>query len=60
MQARVESFIYFFNSYRVTEKGCLTREVSSSAGIRLNWSGEVRGERAVRGVRGEGNVSQAL
>lgn len=41
-------------------KGCLTREDSSSAGIRLIWSGEVRGERVVRGVRGEGNVSQAL
>lgn len=38
----------------------LTREDSSSAGIRLIWSGEVTVERVVRGVRGEGKVSHAL
>lgn len=38
----------------------LTREDSSSAGIRLIWSGEVMEERVVRGVRGDGSVSQAL
>lgn len=38
----------------------LTRETSSSAGMRLIWSGEVMEERVVRGVRGEGKVSQAL
>lgn len=51
-------FIYLF--LQDAEKECLTREKWSSAGIRLIWSGEVRGERVVRGVRGEGNVSQAL
>lgn len=35
-------------------------EDSSSAGSRLIWPGEVREERVVRGVRGEGRASQAL
>lgn len=55
MQPRVEWFIQ-----DAWKKELLTREDSSSAGIRLIWSGEVREERVVRGVRGEGNVSQAL
>lgn len=41
-------------------KAFLTREDSSSAGRRLIWSGEVKEERVVRGVLGEGKVSQAL
>lgn len=41
-------------------KTSLTREDSSSAGIRLIWSGDVMEERVVRGVLGEGKVSQAL
>lgn len=38
----------------------LTKEQSSSAGVRLISSGEVMDERVVRGVRGEGRVSQVL
>lgn len=38
----------------------LTSERSSSAGVRLISSGEVMDERVVRGVRGEGRVSQVL
>lgn len=38
----------------------LTREESSSPAKRLIWSGEVIEERVVRGVRGDGSVSQAL
>lgn len=37
-----------------------TRVVSISPGDRLISSGEVKEERVVRGVRGEGSVSQAL
>ena len=41
-------------------KTSLTIEDTSSAGTRLIWSGEEMEERVVRGVLGEGKVSQAL
>lgn len=44
----------------VNLKTSLTKEDSSSAGMRLIWSGEVMEDRVVRGVLGEGKVSQAL
>lgn len=60
------SFSYSINLLNIGKgnpKAFLTREDSSSAGRRLIWSGEVIEERVVRGVRGvrgEGKVSQAL
>lgn len=51
--------IIFITEWKKT-KVPLTRDDSSSAGTRLIWSGEVMEERVVRGVRGEGKVSQAL